>query len=241
MRILITICARGGSKGIPKKNIRALNGAPLIGYSILIAQKFKERFSGEVDISLSTDSDEIKKVAAGYGLITDYVRPMDLANDTAGKVDAITNVKDFYQNKYSVNYDFVLDLDVSSPLRTIEDLFKAYELILNAPDALNLFSVNKANKNPYFNMVERGENGFYFLSKSLNSDVLSRQNAPKVYEVNASFYFYRAAFFNMKLKSVLSGKALIYEMDHICFDLDHEIDFEFMEFLVSKDKLGFKI
>jgi CMP-N-acetylneuraminic acid synthetase len=241
MRILITICARGGSKGIPKKNIRELGGRPLIGYSILIAQKFKDGFSGEVDIALSTDSEEIKQVASTFGLVTDYVRPEHLANDTAGKVDAITDIKNFFESKNSVSYDFVLDLDVSSPLRTIDDLFKAFEIISNNTSALNLFSVNKANKNPYFNMVEQGENGFYFLSKSLGTDVLSRQNAPQVYEVNASFYFYRASFFYMGLKSVLSGKALIFEMDHTCFDLDHEIDFDFMDFLVSNDKLGFKI
>ncbi len=241
MKVLITICARGGSKGIPKKNIKILNNVPLIGYTINMAQKFKNNFQGQVDIALSTDSSEIKNVASSFGLDTDYVRPDFLADDNSGKVDAIVDIKNHYELLNKTKYDYVLDLDVSSPLRTLEDLFEAYNLIDSNTEAINLFSVNKANRNPYFNMVEQGEDGFYYISKPRSADILSRQKAPVVYEVNASFYFYKAVFFDLGLRSVLSGKALIYEMQHICFDLDHEIDFDFMEFLVLNKKLGFQI
>ena len=94
-------------------------------------------------------------------------------------------------------------------------------------------------KNPYFNMVEKSEKGYYVLSKEKNQ-ILSRQKAPLVYEMNASFYFYKRAFFNEE-KLYLFDKALIYEMPHESFDLDHEIDFMFLEFLIKNDKLSFKL
>jgi CMP-N,N'-diacetyllegionaminic acid synthase len=241
MQVLITLCARGGSKGIPKKNIRLLNGVPLIGYSIHSAEQFKNAINDVVDIALSTDSFEIKEVAKELGLTTEYTRPDFLAGDSAGKVDAIKDVKDYYEKINNKKYDYVLDLDISSPLRTLEDLITAYVLIKGNEQSLNLFSVSKANKNPYFNLVEKGEDGFFHLSKKISNGVLSRQSAPNVYELNASFYFYKKAFFDQGFKTVYSGKAMIYEMDHICFDLDHEIDFSFMEFLLFNNRLGFKI
>ena len=243
MRILITLCARGGSKGIPKKNIKLLNGIPLIGYSIQVAERFKKHVENfaEVDIDLSTDSEEIKEVARQQGLSTNYTRPDVMANDTAGKIDSIYELKNFNEAKHGVSYDYVLDLDVTSPLRTLQDLLDAFQIIQDNEEAYNLFSVNPAARNPYFNMVEQNENGFYNVCKKLDSNVLSRQAAPKVYELNASFYFYKKSFFEQNFKSVYSGKSLIYEMPHLCFDLDHLIDFEFMEYLLSNNKLGFEI
>ena len=93
MKILITICAHGGSKGIPGKNIKKLNGKPLIAYSIEIANKFSKLYNS--DIVLSTDSNEIKTVAADYGLITKYERPLRLSTDNTGKIETI---------KYILNY-----------------------------------------------------------------------------------------------------------------------------------------
>ncbi|RYE58036.1 MAG: acylneuraminate cytidylyltransferase family protein, partial [Sphingobacteriales bacterium] len=122
MNILITICARGGSKGIPGKNIRKINGAPLIHYSISTAIKFKNSVPDDVDIALSTDSPEIKDVSRFAGLESDYIRPEHLSTDTAGKVDAIFDVRNFYEAHYKKTYDLILDLDVSSPLRNVDDL-----------------------------------------------------------------------------------------------------------------------
>ncbi|MBP6754890.1 MAG: acylneuraminate cytidylyltransferase family protein [Bacteroidia bacterium] len=242
MKLLITICARGGSKGIPGKNIRNLNGIPLIGYSINVANRFKEYFKGlvDVDIDLSTDSNDIKNVAESLGLKTSYTRPEILSNDTAGKLDAILELTKFNQEQKNISYDYVLDLDVSSPLRSLTDLINAFEIIQES-NALNLFSVNKANKNPYFNMVEQDQNGFYSVCKKLEVSVLSRQTAPSVFELNASFYFFKKAFIEQGFKSVYSGKSTIYEMNHICFDLDHKIDFEFMEYLLENNKLDFDL
>lgn len=238
MKVLISICARGGSKGIPGKNIKPLNNIPLIAYTIKVAQQFKNLF--DTDIAISTDDEEIKKAAARYGVVTDYSRPEELATDGAGKIDTITDLLSYQENRFNTRYDHILDLDVTSPLRTIHDLTTAFQLLKKDNDAVNLFSVNPAGRNPYFNMVEIKENGYYDLVKG-DGAILTRQSAPKVYDLNASFYFYKRAFFEKQFKTVFSQKALIYVMPHICFDLDHLIDFEFLDYLLSNNKLDFSI
>ena len=233
MNYLITICARGGSKGIPKKNIIKLGSFPLIYYSIKVAREFLENKKGR--IALSTDCSEIKKVAKFYGLETSYLRPEILADDKAGKVDAIYDILKFEESQTKETFDVILDLDVTSPLRTVSDLNNALKILKNDSSANNLFSVSPASRNPYFNMVEkRGK--YYFKIKDVNN-YKSRQVAPKVYDLNASFYFYRRNFFENKNKSVFTDKSLIYEVPHICFDIDDHIDLEFMNFLLSNNKI----
>jgi CMP-N,N'-diacetyllegionaminic acid synthase len=237
-KFLITLCARGGSKGIPGKNIKMLNGIPLIAYSIQMAQRFSSFY--DCQIVLSTDSEEIKAVGNEFGLNCDYERPAELATDQAGKLGVIQHVLEYYEVQNQSKFDFVLDLDLTSPMRTLEDLKNGLNLILNNHEALSLFSVNLANRNPYFNMVEKKENGYYHLV-SQRGDILSRQSAPRVYDLNASFYFYRRDLFEKKFKTAITPKSLIYEMPHECFDLDHPVDFEFLEFLLSNRKLSFEI
>ena len=238
MKILISICARGGSKGIPGKNIKQLNGIPLIAYSIYAAKRFSEKYDG--DIALSTDDDEIRTVAAQYGLNSTYNRPAEIATDSAGKIDVISDLLVYQELKAQQKYDYILDLDVTSPLRTLEDLESAFRLIQTDSAALNLFSVNKAARNPYFNMVEKKPDGYFGLIKS-GAAVMTRQSAPEVYDLNASFYFYKRKFFDDGSGTVFTDHSLIYLMPHICFDLDHVIDFEFLDFLLSEKKLEFEI
>lgn len=238
MKILVTICARGGSKGIPGKNIKIINGRPLISYSLEVAEKFAEKHN--IDIILSTDSNEIKEVVLNLPfkkIDTSYSRPEYLAGDAAGKLDTIIDVKNYAEQKSNKQYDFVLDLDVTAPLRTVEDLEKSLHLLTENQEAVNLFSVSPANRNPYFNMVEANEEGFYQLCKK--GSFLTRQSAPKVYDLNASFYFYKKRFFEENYKSVITNRSIVYEVPHICFDLDHPIDFEFMNYLLENRKLGF--
>jgi CMP-N-acetylneuraminic acid synthetase len=238
VNILITICARGGSKGIPGKNIKLINGKPLIDYTIKVANLFKDKFNCK--ISLSTDDDKIKEVAVKSGLYTNYIRPKYLATDTVGKIDTLKDLLLYEETLVDYRYDFILDLDVTSPLRTLEDLEKALEILITNKDAKNLFSVNQAARNPYFNMVEKKSSGFYTLVKT-NSDVsvMTRQSAPLVFDLNASFYWYKRSFFDLNEKSAITDKSLIYEMKHVCFDLDHQIDFDFMEYLLINNKLDF--
>ena len=199
----------------------------------------EKQYGSKTKIELSTDSGKIIKVCESLGLFTNYLRPDFLSNDTAGKLDAIKDVILFSEKETNVEYDYILDLDVSAPMRTLEDLKEAWEDFLNNKEAKNLFSVSNAQKNPYFNMVEKNKSGYYELSKKSKA-VLSRQSAPKVYELNASFYFYRRSFYNCTPLSLINN-SLIYEMKHISFDLDEIIDFEFLDFLISNNKLSFTI
>lgn len=238
MRGLITVCARGGSKGVPGKNIKEVNNIPLIAYTINIAKEFSS--INNCDIELSTDDDEIIRVAKQYGIKTSYLRPDHLANDSAGKGDAIKDVLLYSESKKNLKYDYILDLDVSSPLRTIEDLSEAFIIFKNNSNCLSLFSVNEASKNPYFNMVEQNKEGFFELCKDLGL-IKSRQTAPKVYELNASFYFLRREYFDAEKLKVINDRCLIYQMPHICFDIDEPIDFDFFQYLVENNKLNFQI
>jgi CMP-N,N'-diacetyllegionaminic acid synthase len=240
MNILITLCARGGSKGILGKNIKLIAGKSLIAYSIDLAKRLTVKWDAKV--ALSTDDPKIKDVAASHGVLTEYVRPEYLATDAAGKIDTIKDLLLYEESLVDYKYDFVLDLDVTSPLRTAEDIQKALELMIANKEAKNLFSVNNSARNPYFNMVEENKNGFYSLVKT-NPDgsVLTRQSAPKVFDLNASFYWYRRSFFNSDAKSAITDKSLIYIMNHICFDLDHPVDFMFMDYLLQNNKLDFEL
>lgn len=240
MNILITICARGGSKGIPGKNIKPLNGKPLIGYTIDVAKRFAVE-TGNATIALSTDSDEIIRVASECGLKSDYKRPDYLANDTCGKIDAIKDILIYSEKQKGEIFDYVLDLDVTSPLRTLDDLKEAFKKIQTDENAVNLFSVSESGRNPYFNQVEQKVNGYYAQVKALDSTVLSRQAAPEVYDLNASFYFYKRCFFDLGYKGAITDRSLIYLMKHVCFDLDHPIDFEMLSFLLENNKLDFSL
>ena len=239
MEILITICARGGSKGIPGKNIKVINEKPLIYYTLKTANAFKEKHKGKVDIVLSTDSEQIKEVVERQGLYieTDYTRPEVLATDTAGKLGVIIDVKNFMEQKHHKKYDYVLDMDVTAPLRSIEDLEKALALLEQNAQAYNIFSVSPCHRNPYFNMVEENKDGFYELCKKGN--FLTRQSAPKVFDMNASFYYYKRVFFDSNCEHVITDRSLVYEVPHLCFDLDEPIDFEFMLFLLTEKRLDF--
>lgn len=240
MKILITICARGGSKGLPDKNIKKLNGKHLISYSIDLANKFKDIYK-ETDVVLSSDSEKIIEVSKKYNLFSDYVRPKKFAGDKVGKLDAIKDVLFYFEDKNKTKYDYVLDLDVTSPLRNIKDLLYAFKLIESDKKALSLFSVSHPNRNPYFNVVEKKINGYYNLVKKSDKAFLSRQNSPVVYDINASFYFYRRVFFDKKFKTALTDNSLIYLLNHVCFDIDEKLDFDIMEYLVSSNKLDFDL
>jgi len=237
MNILITICARGGSKGIPGKNIKAINNKPLISYTINSAQKFAEKHYA--DIGLSTDSPQIQKVASEYGLRTEYIRPSNLATDTAGKIDVIKDLVVHHERISKKVYDIILDLDITSPLRTQEDLGKAYNELMANSEALNIFSVNPASRNPYFNMVEKDSTGYVKLVKGIGK-IKSRQAAPEIYDMNASFYFFRRHFFSEGNETSVTDKSLAYVMDHVCFDLDEHHDFVIMDLMMRHNLFDFE-
>jgi len=238
MKILVTICARGGSKGVPGKNIKPLNGKPLLHYTLETAFSFCEKY--QADLQISTDRQEILDCAALMGYHTAYIRPDELATDKAGKMDAIREAWEFAESNFGKSYDYVIDLDVTSPLRNLQDMESAYKLLLNSPHALNIFSVNKAARNPYFNMVEDGKDGFVKVIKNIG-DLKSRQDAPKVYDMNASFYIFTREFMAGNFFISTTDRSLAYVMPHICFDIDEPIDFKIMELLMKDGSLGFSL
>ncbi|MCX6709507.1 MAG: acylneuraminate cytidylyltransferase family protein [Candidatus Woesearchaeota archaeon] len=232
MNILITICARGGSKGVKGKNFRKIAGKPLMAYTIETAKKWGKAKR----IVCSTDSQKIADIAKKYGAETPFMRPDYLATDTAGKVPVIRHALIESEKIFGERFDIIVDLDVTSPVRTVKDLDKAFKIFMEKkPDVL--FSVVKARKNPYFNMIELNKEGFAELSKKLERNILRRQDAPKVYEANASIYFYSRDFLlNEKYNTILSSKrAMVYVMDSAnSIDIDNELDFRFIEFLLNK-------
>lgn len=236
MKILITVCARGGSKGIPGKNIKEIGGKPLIYYTLKTANAFKAKY--DTDIIISTDSAEIKDVVInlGFPVTTDYTRPDALATDATGKLDVIKDALRFAEDRSTRSYDYIMDLDVTSPLRNVEDLSSALET-LETSEAVNIFSVSPAHRNPYFNMVEENSSGFYDLCKK--GQFLTRQSAPKVYDLNASFCIFKKSFFQQDCQHAITDRTIVYEVPHLCFDLDNPLDFDFMEFIFTR-KLDFE-
>ncbi len=239
MRILVTICARGGSKGLPGKNIKPILGKPLIAYSIKAAFDFKAKFSDEVVIALSTDSIEIKNICLQHGLYSDYLRPAKFATDFISKTPALRDILLYEENKAGQKFDYLIDLDVTSPFRTTDDLKSAIDIIQKDQEAINLVTVNSAHRNPYFNMLEQKQDGYYAVSKKAKNPFFSRQEAPEVYDMNSSFYIFKRRYFDDNYVGSLTDKTTIYEMPHICLDVDHPDDFDYVEYLIKSGKWVF--
>lgn len=230
MNILITICGRAGSKGVKNKNTRKFLGKPLIEYSIAAAYHFKERNCDyNVDISVNSDSDEILNMVNQYDL-TCIKRPEELAQDTSPKIPAIRYSLKFMEEKLNKQYDFIIDLDITSPLRKVTDIENSLSKIIENVTADVIFSVVPSRRNPYFNMVEDKDGR---MQKIINVSFQARQQVPKVYDMNASIYCYRRKSLLHRLKqSPLEGVFDIFLMkDTAILDIDTEEDFELMEIL----------
>ena len=237
-KILITICARGGSIGIPKKNIKEINKLPLIAYSIQTAKAYSKKY--KVKIAISSDDTEILSVAKHHGLNTQYHRPHELSGPAVGKIEVLRDLLLHEESTCGVKYDYLIDLDVTSPLRSLSDIEKAFEKLKNS-EAYNIFSVSKASRNPYFNMVEKKKGQEYVEIIKSTDEFLTRQNAPDVFDMNASFYIYKRSFFDEQFTSSITPKSLAYVMNHICFDIDEPIDLLMMDFLISNGHLDFEL
>ena len=229
--ILVTIGARGGSKGVKNKNIRNLAGKPLIYYTIKQALEWGKA----KHVVVSTDSDEIASVSKQCGAEVPFMRPDILAADTAAKLPAIRHALLESERIFCEKYEIIVDLDATAPIRAIKDLDNCLKIFVNErPDTL--YSVIYAHKNPYFNMVEENDDGNYVLSKKSGNTIIRRQDVPKVYSLNASIYFYnRDYLLNEKNNTCLTDNSKIYIMDDIAgIDIDREIDFKFIEFLIKE-------
>ncbi|MGG3681977.1 acylneuraminate cytidylyltransferase family protein [Aeribacillus sp. FSL K6-3256] len=232
MGILAIICARGGSKGVPNKNIRLLNGKPLIAYTIECAKKYT-KFDR---IIVSTDSPKIAEVAKQYGADVPFLRPKELATDTSPKIPVLQHAVRYLEQEENDRYDLIVDLDPTSPLRTVEDIENCVnKMIEKNPNVV--FSVTPAHKNPYFNMVEE-KDGRVYLCKKLDRSITRRQDAPMVYAMNASIYVYKKDFL-LNTDSVFSDNTMAVVMpEERSIDIDRPIDFEFVEFLMKRNNIN---
>jgi len=229
MKRLCTICARGGSKGVPNKNIRPIGGKPLIVHSVLQAQS-----SGLFEaIAVSSDSPEILDISKKFGVDYSIFRPQELASDGAPKLPAVQHCVNEVERISGENFDVIVDLDVTSPLRLIKDIEGAVRL-LEEKNVSNVITGCPARRSPYFNLVERDEDGYVRLSKTPEQTIVRRQDAPECFDMNASIYVWK--------REGLIGRESIFNADTLLFvmpeersiDVDHEWEFEYVEFLFNK-------
>jgi N-acylneuraminate cytidylyltransferase/CMP-N,N'-diacetyllegionaminic acid synthase len=228
MRIC-TICARGGSKGVKNKNILNLAGEPLIAYSLKQAKD-----CGLFDlIAVSSDSQDILSIARHYGADILIERPVHLAGDTAPKVPVIRHCVEEAERISNKQFDVVVDLDATSPLRLTEDIIGAVNL-LEMENVSNVITACPARRSPYFNLVELDESGVVKLSKSLDKNIVRRQDSPRCFDMNASIYVWK--------RQALTDHSTVFNFDTRLFempeerstDIDNELDFEIVEFLMNK-------
>jgi len=227
--VLCTICARGGSKGVKNKNIKLLHGKPLIAYTIeqAIASKLFD------NVVISTDSEQIAEAATQYGAEVFFKRDAHLSSDTAGKLDVIKDALLKSEEYYGKKYKYHVDLDATAPLRGVDDIVNAFQQFLKHKND-NLITAMPSRRSPYFNLVELDDKGCVGLSKQLKTAVVRRQDAPKTFDMNASIYIWTRENL-LKSDTLFSDKTGLYIMpEERSIDIDAELDFEFVEFLMRK-------
>ncbi|OFX78115.1 MAG: CMP-N-acetylneuraminic acid synthetase [Bacteroidetes bacterium GWE2_29_8] len=226
MNSLFIIPARGGSKGIPYKNIKEFYGKPLIYYSLDLARQF----TSDVNICISTDDKKIIECVNDYKYKVPFIRPMELSTDESGTYDVLKHALIHY-NSIGENYDNIILLQPTSPIRKKEHI----------NDSLNLFSTNidmvvsvkESDANPYYNLFEEDHNGY--LIKSKKGKYTRRQDCPKVWEYNGSIYLINTSSllkydsfgdFTKKKKYLMSQ---LYSID-----IDNQLQWDFAEFIYNK-------
>lgn len=233
MKRLATICARGGSKGVPNKNLKLLGGRPLIAWSVLQAKAtgLFER------IVVSSDSKAIQDAALQAGADGVVDRPVDMATDEAPKVPAILHALLQAEKQANTRYDILVDLDATAPLRWPEDITGAVAL-LESSGASSVITGNSSYRSPYFDLVELQPDGTVRVSKTPDKPVFRRQDVPLCYDMNASIYVWK--------RDVLVANPTVFYDDTRLFEMppersreiDSEFDFSIVEFLFEKLKMS---
>ncbi|MFC4237028.1 acylneuraminate cytidylyltransferase family protein [Thalassospira xianhensis] len=229
---LCTICARGGSKGVPGKNIRTLIDRPLIAYSIEQAKK-AGIFTA---VAVSSDSDVILDNARAYGADIIIKRPSELASDTAGKIPAIVHALETAEAELGAKVDYHFDLDATSPLRVPKDILACVDILLET-GASNVITGTVAHRSPYFNLVERSKDGKVFLSKTPNIDVLRRQDSPDCFDMNGSIYGWKRDVLLEDPKLFYLDTQLYVMPRNRSVDIDEELDFTLVTLLMQERAL----
>lgn len=215
---------------MPGKNVRKLLGKPLIAHSIDQAME-----SGIFDaVAISSDSMEILEAARSYGAQYIVKRPPSMASDTASKLPPIQHAVETVENELNLHFDTVVDIDVTSPLRTVEDIRGSVDL-LESKCVRNVITGSVARKNPYFNLVEQREDGSVGLSKPLPKRLERRQDCPACFDMNAAVYVWQRDII-MDDPGVFYKDTLLYEMpEERSHDIDTPLDFDFVEYLMKRN------
>ena len=227
--VVCVIPARGGSKGLPGKNIKMFCGKPLIAHTIEQARQSKY-----IDrVIVSTEAEEIAKISLEYGAEVPFMRPMELADDGSSTVDVLLHAINWLESVDQYAFDILLLLHTTTPLRSVEDINESISLVVEE-NADNVFSVAEAHRNPYFNMVEINKKGYVALIKQGN--FTTRQEAPLVYDMNSSIYVWWKELLKEK-KKIFLDKTKIYVMPkERSIDIDDNIDFIIAEIMMAERK-----
>ncbi len=233
MNLLFTICARAGSKGVTGKNVRSFCGRPIVYYTLEIFEKYlvKHGNSGEIELAVNTDSEQLLQQVDSKGTGYIYVdRKKELAGDVVAKGDVIRDTLFAVEKIKGKQYDIVVDLDITSPLRNLYDVEGTIDQVTAHEKCNFAYSVVESRRNPYFNMVCKKESGFY--DRVIPSEYTSRQQVPECFDMNASIYAYaRSYLLDMCAENRF---AQIWKMqDSGVLDIDSENDFEVMEVLAK--------
>jgi len=225
-KILCTICARKNSQGLKNKNIKKIDKKPL--FLITLDQATKSKIFEKIVIN--SDSEVIKKICKSK----DYLfidRNKKLAGDYVSKIDVIRDTLLITEKKFRCKFDLIVDLDVTSPLRKICDIKEAIKFFTKS-NFNNLISGSEAKKNPYFNQIILNKNKIKIVCKS-KKRIVSRQLAPKIYDLNASIYIWTRAKL-LKSSNLIDSKTGFFEMkNEKSLDIDTELDFKLVKFILK--------
>jgi N-acylneuraminate cytidylyltransferase/CMP-N,N'-diacetyllegionaminic acid synthase len=230
---LCTICARGGSKGVPGKNIRPLLGKPLIAHSIEQA-----RACGLFSyIAVSSDSAEILEIAKAYGADLAITRPAAMATCEAAKIPAIAHAVRSAETMTQQDFAIVVDLAATSPLRRPDDIIQAVKLLVKH-DAASIITGTASKCSPYFSLVEKQTDGTVRLSKQASNAIVRRQDTPACFDMNGSIYVWNKKRF-LDDPNVFYDDTRLYEMPRErSVDIDDELDFILAEWLLKQSVGG---
>ncbi len=229
-KILCTICARGGSKGVPNKNLKIIAGKPLIAHTISQAKEAGIFTS----VVVSSDSEAILEASLKWGADIAIKRPDVLATDSAAKLPVILHAAKTAEEQLKIKHDVFVDMDATSPLRAVGDILGAVELLL-ASNVENVITGSPARRSPYFNLVEEQQDKTVALSKKLDKAVIRRQDSPRCFDMNASIYVWRRDALINSSPHVFYPSTKLYEMpEERSIDIDTPLDFQIVEFLMNK-------
>lgn len=225
-KILYVVTARGGSKGVPRKNIRKIAGLPLIAYKIIAAQRTKHKGR----IIVSTDDQEIADVAHRYGGDVPFIRPAELATDTASSIDVVLHALEWAEIHDHVNYDYVCLLEPSSPFATPSDFDMALDMLFKSKSDI-LLAMKEVGVASCFiwPLDKQGKlSKFYHAVKSLSG--LRRQDQQKEYTMNGCMYVAKVEYLK-KHKIFHSENAIPYIMpEEKSIEIDSMTDYYFAKY-----------